>query len=146
MAFGIEIETSEEGHIDFDGMIKRLNELDGKKAEAGIFGGFAQKKAMWQEYGTSRGIPARPFLRNTFYEYQDRWTQFVGPMVAALINGGNPSSVMPKLGSMMANNIKMTIASGDFAPLAAATIKAKGHAKPLIDTGDMYGSVTHKEG
>lgn len=146
MAFGIEMDVSVEGNIDFDGMMKRLREVDGKKAEAGIFGGFAQKKAMWNEFGTSRGIPARPFLRNTLYEYEDRWSLFVAPLITGLLEGGSPSAIAPKLGEMMANNIKMTIASGDFAPLAAATIKAKGHAKPLIDTGDMYGSVTHKEG
>ena len=63
----ISVEGSVEGDLGIEKMITNLRELDGKAVEAGVFGGFDQKKAMWQEYGTSRGIPSRPFLRNTLY-------------------------------------------------------------------------------
>ena len=145
MAFGIEMETTVEGIIDFDGIIKRLKTVDGKKAEAGMFGGFAAKKAMWNEYGTSR-MPARPFLRNTLYENERKWGNFVAPKIAAIIDGASGTDILPMLGTHMVADIRKTINNGSFAPLSAATIKAKGHAKPLIDTGDMYGSITHKEG
>ena len=53
----ISVEGSVEGDLGIEKMITNLRELDGKAVEAGVFGGFDQKKAMWQEYGTSRGIP-----------------------------------------------------------------------------------------
>lgn len=59
----ISFSTEVESNVDeLDEAIARLEQLDGKIAEAGLFGGFAAKKATWQEYGTSRGIPARPFF------------------------------------------------------------------------------------
>lgn len=144
--FGIEGETTSSGDSGLTAAIARLRALDGMEVKAGLFGGFAARKAMWQEYGTSRGIPSRPFLRNTQYEYSARWAVFIGPLVATLLSGGSPKAIAEQLGQLMEHNIKTTIAAGGFAPLAPATIKAKGHSKLLIDTGDMYGSVTHKVG
>lgn len=135
-----------EGDIDFDGMISRLRAVDGTKVSAGLFGGKAAEKAMYNEYGTSRGIPARPFLRNTLYEHQQRWSVFIAPKVEALMNGGSLNGVMEELGTIMQKDIQGTIAAGGFAALAAATIAQKGSSKPLIDTGDMYGSITWREG
>ncbi|KRK40801.1 hypothetical protein [Loigolactobacillus bifermentans] len=140
----IGFETSIEGNIDFDGMISRLKEIDGKKVTAGLFGGFAQKKAMWQEYGTSRGIPSRPFLRNTLYQKSASWSAFVGPKIVALLEGGG-ANFMPELGKKMVDDIHATIDGGGFAPLAPATIQRKGSSKPLVDTGGMYGAVSFRE-
>lgn len=56
----VNVDVSVSGIAGLDSMISRLKDLDGSKVEAGVFGGFDQKKAMWQEYGTSRGIPSRP--------------------------------------------------------------------------------------
>lgn len=57
----IELEGSVEGDSGLEEMIARLKQVDGQSVSAGVFGGFAAQKAMWNEYGTSRGIPARPF-------------------------------------------------------------------------------------
>ena len=131
---------------ELEAAIARLEALDGKKTEAGIFGGFAQQKAMWQEYGTSRGIPARPFLRNTMYEQSSKWTKEVGKDVLAVFNGSmSPNSVAFKVGSLMVKDIRKTIDDGNFAPLSPATIAKKGNDKPLVDTGDMYDAIRHKE-
>lgn len=135
-----------EGDIDFDGMISRLRAVDGTKVSAGLFGGEAAEKAMYNEYGTSRGIPARPFLRNTLYEHDARWGVFIAPKIAALLDGGSSGEIVSELGNLMANDIKGTIAAGGFAALSPATIAKKGSSKPLVDTGDMFGSITWKEG
>lgn len=139
--------TSIESDVDqLDEAIARLEQLDGKTAEAGLFGGFAAKKAMWQEYGTSRGIPERPFLRNTQYENESRWSQKTGQDIIQVFEGGlSSSAVLSNLGLLMVQDIRKTIDAGNFAPLSPATIAKKGSSKPLVDTGDMYGAITHRE-
>ncbi|ASN59832.1 hypothetical protein CG419_03970 [Latilactobacillus curvatus] len=140
----VSIETEVSGEIDFKGMISRLKSIDGQEVSAGLFGGFAAKKAMWNEYGTAN-MPARPFLRNTLYEHEREWGVFIGPKITAVIDGGS-FDIGPVLGPKMVSSIKSTIDAGGFAPLAPATIAKKGHSKPLIDTGDMYGSITWRKG
>ena len=137
----ISVEGSVEGDLGIEKMITNLRELDGKAVEAGVFGGFDQKKAMWQEYGTSRGIPSRPFLRNTLYENEGRFANYVAPFIANILNGGSADGVINALGPFMQMSILRTIAAGGFAPLAASTIAKKGHSKQLIDSGSMYGSI-----
>lgn len=137
----VSLETKIEGEIDFDGMISKLEGLDGRKVDAGLFSGENQKKAMWNEYGTSRGIPARPFLRNTLYENEARFGPYIAPFITNILNGGSGETVLSELGQFMAMSIKRTIAAGGFAPNAPATVAQKGHGKPLVDTGSMYGSI-----
>ncbi|KRO15897.1 hypothetical protein [Lacticaseibacillus saniviri] len=141
----IELEGSVEGDSGLEEMIARLKQVDGQSVSAGVFGGFAAQKAMWNEYGTSRGIPARPFLRNTLYEHGSEWTAFVRPLMVAVMNGSE-ADVAAQLGPKMATSIQQTIKAGGFAPLAPSTIKKKGSSQPLIDTGDMIGAVTWRKG
>ncbi|MHC3376860.1 hypothetical protein [Ligilactobacillus equi] len=69
----IQLTTSVSGDLGITEMIQKLEQLDGTKVEAGLFGGMNQNKAIWNEYGTSRGIPARPFLRTALYENEGRF-------------------------------------------------------------------------
>lgn len=138
----ISISGGLEGDLGIDKMINNLKEVDGKTVEAGIFGGFEQKKAMWQEYGTNRGIPSRPFLRNTMYENEARFASFILPYIQNVLEGGSPDAVFDALGPFMVMSIQRTIAAGGFTALAPSTIKKKGHSKPLLDTGAMYGAIT----
>lgn len=143
----IGFKTSVESDVDeLDQAIARLEQLNGRTAEAGLFGGFAAKKATWQEYGTSRGIPARPFLRNTQYENENQWRQKTGQDIVQVFEGSlSSSAVLSKLGLLMVQDIRKTIDAGNFAPLSPVTVAKKGSSKPLVDTGDMYGAITHKE-
>ena len=133
------VEVSDDGGIDK--MISNLKGLDGTEVEAGLFGGFAKNKAIWNEYGTSRGIPARPFLRNTLYGNEARFAQFVTPFVEDILNGASVGVYASNLGNFMVSRIRQTIDEGNFVPLAPSTVAKKGHSRPLIDTGDMYGSI-----
>lgn len=142
----VNVDVSVSGIAGLDSMISRLKDLDGSKVEAGVFGGFDQKKAMWQEYGTSRGIPSRPFLRNALYENEARYANFVGPFIAQVMNGASPRAVTNALGPFMVMSIQRTIAAGGFTALAPSTIARKGHSKPLIETGSMYGSIDWRNG
>jgi hypothetical protein len=50
---------------------------------------------------------------------------------------------MGLLGAWASGAIKATISqSGDFAPLAPSTVKAKGSSRPLIDSGQLNQSIT----
>ncbi|WP_155286046.1 hypothetical protein [Lacticaseibacillus zhaodongensis] len=141
----VDLSIDVSGDSGIKDMIERLKAADNQVVEAGVFGGFAADKAMWNEYGTSRGIPARPFLRNTLYEKSASWAVFVKPVFQSILEGGSPD-IAGKLGPKMADDIRSTIDGGGFAPLAASTIARKGSSKPLVDTGDMYGSITWKKG
>ena len=137
----VSIEVTKEGDAGIDEMLANLRALDGMKVEAGVFGGFDQKKALWQEYGTSRGIPSRPFLRNTLYENEGRFASYIAPFIQGVLEGASADSVASALGPFMAMAIRRTIAAGGFAPNAPSTVARKGHSKPLIETGSMYGSI-----
>lgn len=141
----IKVDVSVDGDDGIQQMIDNAKQLDGKAVEVGLFGGFAAQKAMWQEYGTSRGIPPRPFLRNTLYSKGPTWATFIAPFLQNLLEGGGAEAVINALGPKMMTDIRATIDEGHFAPLAPSTIRHKGSSKPLIDTGDMYGSVDWRE-
>lgn len=141
----INMSASVNSKADVRGIINRLKSLDNQEVEAGVMGGFAQKKAMWNEYGTSR-IPARPFLRNTLYENEHSWSSFIAPKVLGLMNGGSAVEVIATLGPQMVKDIRATIDAGNFAPLAPSTVRQKGSSTPLIDTGEMYGAITWRQG
>lgn len=133
------------GDLGLDKMITELKKLDGKTIEAGLFDEENEKKAIWNEYGTSRGIPARPFLRNTLYENEARYANFIAPFVVQVIEGGTAENISERLGKFMVMSIQRTIAAGGFTPNAPATIRKKGHSKTLIDTGEMYGAIDWRE-
>lgn len=138
---GIEVSGEISGELDMEKQIAELRKLDGMTLEAGLFDGQTQKEAIWNEYGTSRGIPARPFLRNTMYENENRFSAYIAPFVAGILDGGTADEVAAKLGPFMAMAIRRTIAAGGFVPNAQSTVRHKGHSKPLIDTGAMYGAI-----
>lgn len=141
----VNIDVQVDGDDGIKEMIARLKAADNQTVSAGLFGGFAAQKAMWNEYGTQRGIPARPFLRNTLYSQGAAWAAFVKPIFESIMNG-NDIKIASALGPKMVNSIKQTIDGGGFAGLAPSTIKHKGSSKPLIETGDMYGSITWQAG
>lgn len=102
------------------------------------------KYAMYQEYGTST-TPARPFLRNAIEKNQDEWIR----QIARGIKAGHPvrqvlETVRNVVRADIVNSIK---SSGDYAPLAPSTVKAKerkGRAQPnspLIDSATLIRSI-----
>lgn len=133
------------GDLGLDKTIAELKKLDGKTIEAGLFDEMNEKKAIWNEYGTSRGIPARPFLRTALYENEARYANFIAPFVAQVLEGGPAENIGERLGKFMVMSIQRTIASGGFVPNAPGTVTKKGHSKTLIDTGEMYGAIDWRE-
>lgn len=106
-------------------------------------------------------IPARPFLEPAIEQTAD---QIAEHMKAAAIQAieGNTDAAMKKLddaGTVGENAVKSFFKSGGLAPNAEITIhggwmknkvsgktfyvKGKNSAGPLIDTGNLRGSITH---
>ena len=56
----------------------------------------------------------------------------------------DPKQAMEVLGVKAEGDMKKTIGRGKFKPNSPKTIKRKGSAQPLIDTGRMRASVSHK--
>ena len=112
--------------------------------------------AFWQEYGTKKGIPQRPFMRTAEFHNKEKWNAIIGQEIKKCLDKGLPLTVaMEKLGLVVQGDIQKEISSITQPPLAESTIKArlrrKGQkkvtgsiTKPLVDTGIMLASVNHK--
>lgn len=118
-----------------------------------------------QEYGTSR-IPSRPFMAQSFDKKRSEIEQLVDRLDDAIFEGRESTPrALTKLGIFHQGQVRQEIVSGDFKPLAASTIAARaakvanaiqrkggatttdakrkksGGNTPLIDSGQMMGSV-----
>ena len=97
--------------------------------------------AAWNEYGTSNGIPERPFFRNALRTSKelllDIMVDNIDPRTLTLdrVTAG-------KLGAALVGEIQRSITTLRQPPNAPSTQKAKGSSNPLIDTGFMRQSVT----
>ena len=108
---------------------------DGKKADMVDI-------AAYNEFGTSTGIPARPFLKNSIESYQDEIKQDMEACVTMVLDGADPVSALNRLGAAHVGRVQRSIDEGSYEPNAESTIRRKhGKDKPLIDTGQMRQSV-----
>lgn len=98
--------------------------------------------AAWNEYGTSVS-PARPFMRPTIKEQKDKWIETIKKGVQRVVlNKETAFDTLDRVGRQAAADIQTKISSIYSPPNAPSTIKRKGSAKPLIDTGYMLASVS----
>lgn len=137
----------------FNQMASNLNKLNGHHAEVGYFAGESTEDngtdtaavALFQEFGTSRGIPSRPFLRQTMNNNSSDWVAHSNEEAKSImLGGGGAFEFYDKIGKEAVQDIRNEIAKGDFAPLSPATIAQKGHAKSLVDTGKMFSATNSK--
>ena len=99
--------------------------------------------ARWNEFGTKAGIPARPFVRNTWMRHEKEWIEQLRTLVQrAIDNDKDIDSALAQFGQIAVGDIQSTILEGGFKPNTPATRKRKGMGKPpLIDTGVMISSI-----
>lgn len=112
--------------------------------------------AFFQEYGTMRGIPQRPFMRPAEMHNKNKWQQIALQEIRKCIESGRPlTDAMAKLGLVVQGDIYKEISTLTQPPLAESTIKGrmrrKGKkkvtgsiTKPLVDTGVMLASLNNK--
>ena len=104
--------------------------------------------AGYLHFGTSRGIPERPFIANWFdaYELRNRAQVVVeAKRVAAGLQ--TVDRMLGRLAESFVGQAKKNIAEGGsppFAPNTPATIARKGSSKPLINTGQLRSSITSR--
>lgn len=110
------------------------------------------QKAIWNDFGTSRGIPERPFMRNTM---RKKRTEYRAAMKAAAVIiieqaalgesvAKEKRKALKKLGIKAQGDIQAEITSLRTPPNAPSTIRQKGSSNPLINSGEMRAAVTFK--
>ena len=111
---------------------------DGERDEGGNV-----EIATFHEFGL--GVPERSFLRTTMDE---RRGDIARLMTKALNRVGSISAkdALSILGQFVENAVKAKITSLNEPPNAPSTIAKKGSSNPLVDTGQMKNSVTHRVG
>ena len=95
------------------------------------------------EFGApSRGQPPRPFFRDMIAAKEQEW----GPAIAALLqaNGYDLKAALELAGQSIAGQLRQSITNYNGPALAPSTIKRKGFAKQLVDSGVMLNSVDHE--
>jgi len=109
------------------------------KADPGII-----ERAMWQEFGTSRGIPERPFLRTSVTRNHAKYKRSVVKIAKNIVSGtATMEGELNKLGLLAQADVQSTIGSNLPPPNAPSTIAKKKSSKTLIDTGEMRQKVTY---
>ena len=102
--------------------------------------------ALVHEYGSRNGhIPQRSFIRSTCDAKQKQHFQLIKTLQGKIIDGAlSIKQALTTLGEVVAKDMVKTINRGINPELKPATIKRKGSAKSLIDTGRLKGSITHE--
>lgn len=101
--------------------------------------------AFWQEYGTRRGVPERPFIRNTHDKNKDKYARAMKRQLKMIAAGTmTMKQALGRLGEKAAADVKKEMRNLRTPPNAPATIAAKGSSNPLIDTGTLLRSVNYE--
>ena len=96
-----------------------------------------------QEFGApSRNIPPRPFFRNMIAAKSSEWPDAIREGLKD--NDYDAKRTLDVLGEGVEGQLRQSIRDTNSPPLADSTIARKGFAKPLIDTGVLINSITHK--
>ena len=91
-------------------------------------------------------IPKRPFMRMSFDKNKKEIRKFIKrEYYKVLLGRSTAKKSLGRIGEWFAGEIKETIKNGNFKANSNFTKKQKGSSKPLIDTGQMRNSITHKE-
>ena len=99
--------------------------------------------ALWAEYGL--GQPQRSWLRDWIEENQAALATNMRAEVAAIKAGARTKDqALARLGLWIQGAIQERIANGIEPPNADSTIQRKGSSKPLIDTGQLRSSISHR--
>jgi hypothetical protein len=121
----------------------------GKSVRVGLFDGELAEIGAVHEYGSADGtIPERSWLRSTFRSRREDLAKMQARVTKAMLAGKiTETQAMELLGQWAAGAVKQTIQrDGEFAPLAPATVEAKGSTRPLVDTGQLAQSIAYKVG
>ena len=130
-------------------IIDQLSKLHGR-VKVGLFadsgdedGTSLAEIAGYNEYGTAH-IPPRPFVRQTVDKKSFDWGSAAAKLEDRVAKGMSTHQALEILGNKAEGDMKEEVTKGNFRPNAPSTIRQKGSAQPLIDTGRMRNSIKHK--
>lgn len=124
----------------------------GDAPHPGADGASVAQVAKWMEYGTPGSdderydmprahVPSRPMLRITYERNRDRFREALRTGLADIVDRrGALEPAQDRIGGVMVDALREMIldAKGWAEPLAASTVKRKGHDDPLIESGTLY--------
>ena len=133
---------------EFEGMVAQIGFPLGKNYPDGTPVAYV---ATIQEFGAPAvNIPPRPFIQPTVRAKKKYWSDILAAQIPKVVLGKTTAfDALDLVGMAAKANIQEKISSIYEPPNSPATIKRKGSAKPLIDTGYMLASVSNsvaKEG
>jgi len=125
-------------------LTQQLKALDGKKIQVGVLGdGDLAVIAGANEFGVPGRIPERAFLRITM-DKKDTISKAVRFAERIFDRNQDPNQILDAMGASLVSSVQDTIESNIAPPNAEATIKKKGSAKTLQDTGRLKQGITYK--
>lgn len=84
-------------------------------------------------------------MRNTMRNNKGKYRSALKAAAKSVLDGtASVDGVLTKLGIMGQGDVQAEITALTSPPNSPVTIALKGSSKPLIDTGEMRGSVTYK--
>ena len=91
-------------------------------------------------------IPSRPFMRQTFEKNKNRVVNVLAKELDFIYAGQATAKMsIARIGEWYTGEIKRIFRSGSFAGNSPLTTKKKGSSRPLVDSGELRNSVTHRE-
>jgi hypothetical protein len=104
--------------------------------------------AIIHEFGAPRaGIPSRSFLRSTASKKREEWLKMLERVLVLVVKEKlELEDALKLVGERAAADVRRAITSGPGIPppLKAATIRAKGSSRPLVDTGQLVRSISYE--
>ena len=135
--------------IEGDKFWKTLRDIGEKEVSVGFFpedvyddGTPISEIAAYNDLGTSH-IPARPFMEQAVDGHTSEIERAIEEAYECIVEGDNLETFYHIIGAFLQGLVQKEISSGNFVPNAPATIRKKGSAQPLIDTGRMKQSVRY---
>ncbi len=130
---------------------KALKELDGKNIDAGWFenaryptGQSVAAVMLANEFGTKTAV-ARPLLRQSAEQIDQKIPGYIARRTTEILSGNlTPDNYLEKMGEAIVATILATLKAGNFEDNKESTIKQKGFNRPLVDTGILGQSTTHR--
>lgn len=147
-----------------------MRQLNGKKVSVGVLGGGENAwLASIHEYGcviqvtpkmraylhknglhlkkstTQIVIPERAFLRNGYDENKNDVIDKAEQILGSVVNGSiSPDQFCEIVGLLLKGKVQDYARDLNSPPNHPYTVDKKGSSNPLVDTGDMIGSITYR--
>jgi len=127
-----------------------IEALNSKYVKVGIIEGTGTNKdgvsiaqyAYWNEYGTGKGIPPRPFIQQGIQKNKSKIEKVQEALCKKVVSLKLTADMAyEQLALFMEGLIKESLERGGWTPNAPSTIKKKKSSRPLIDEGTLVGAI-----